>query len=150
MKARQPHIMPLSSQVMTLLRDLQPLTGASPFLLTSRAARSRARSWPNLEGFLRERLPGFKHLRVASAMSRPIQRGRALHDWARFSSVHGLPASNTAHHAQRYALEVRLNILYGNSSPLRNASVSSARPMEACSQRRSRPCAPGRLLRTTT
>ncbi|MGH8294880.1 MAG: tyrosine-type recombinase/integrase [Steroidobacteraceae bacterium] len=33
-KARQPHIVPLSSWAMALLRELQPLTGASPFLLT--------------------------------------------------------------------------------------------------------------------
>jgi integrase len=53
MKARQPHIVPLSSQAMTLLRELQPLTGASPFLFPGERSAERPMSNNTLNAALR-------------------------------------------------------------------------------------------------
>ena len=53
MKARQPHIVPLSSQAMALLRELQPLTGASPFLFPGERSAGRPMSNNTLNAALR-------------------------------------------------------------------------------------------------
>jgi integrase len=53
MKARQPHIVPLSSQAMALLRELQPLTGATPFVFPGERAADRPMSNNTLNAALR-------------------------------------------------------------------------------------------------
>lgn len=53
MKARQPHIVPLSSQTMALLRELQPLTGASHFLFPGERSADRPMSNNTLNAALR-------------------------------------------------------------------------------------------------
>jgi integrase len=53
MKARQPHIVPLSSQAMSLLRELQPLTGANPFIFPGERASDRPISNNTLNAALR-------------------------------------------------------------------------------------------------
>lgn len=53
MKARQPHIVPLSSQAMVLLRELQPLTGASHFLFPGERSTDRPMSNNTLNAALR-------------------------------------------------------------------------------------------------
>ena len=53
MKARQPHIVPLSAQAMGLLRDLQPLTGASLFLFPGERSADRPMSNNTLNAALR-------------------------------------------------------------------------------------------------
>lgn len=53
MKARQPHIVPLSSQAMALLRELQPLTGACPFLFPGERSAGRPMSNNTLNAALR-------------------------------------------------------------------------------------------------
>lgn len=53
MKARQPYIVPLSSQVMALLREMQPLTGASPFVFPGERSSERPMSNNTLNAALR-------------------------------------------------------------------------------------------------
>ncbi len=53
MKARQPHIVPLSSQAMELLRELQPLTGMSRFLFPGERSADRPMSNNTLNAALR-------------------------------------------------------------------------------------------------
>jgi integrase len=53
MKARQPHIVPLSGQAMALLRELQPLTGASPFVFPGERSPERPMSNNTLNAALR-------------------------------------------------------------------------------------------------
>jgi integrase len=53
MKARQPHIVPLSSQTMALLRELQPLTGANPYLFPGERSADRPMSNNTLNAALR-------------------------------------------------------------------------------------------------
>lgn len=53
MKARQPHIVPLSSQAMALLRELQPLTGASHLLFPGERSADRPMSNNTLNAALR-------------------------------------------------------------------------------------------------
>ena len=53
MKARHPHIVPLSSQAMALLRELQPLTGASPFVFPGERSTDRPMSNNTLNAALR-------------------------------------------------------------------------------------------------
>lgn len=53
MKARQPHIVPLSSQAMALLRELQPLTGGSLFLFPGERSADRPVSNNTLNAALR-------------------------------------------------------------------------------------------------
>lgn len=53
MKARRPHIVPLSSQAMALLRELQPLTGACPFLFPGERSGGRPMSNNTLNAALR-------------------------------------------------------------------------------------------------
>lgn len=53
MNARQPHIVPLSSQTMTLLRELQPLTGTSHFLFSGERSADRPMSNNTLNAALR-------------------------------------------------------------------------------------------------
>jgi integrase len=59
MKARRPHIVPLSVQALSLLRELQPLTGASPFVFPGERAWDRPISNNTLNAALR-RL-GYRH-----------------------------------------------------------------------------------------
>lgn len=53
MKARQPHIVPLSTQTMALLRELQPLTGVSHFLFPGERSADRPMSNNTLNAALR-------------------------------------------------------------------------------------------------
>jgi integrase len=53
MKARQPHIVALSSQAMVLLRELQPLTGGSLFLFPGERSSDRPMSNNTLNAALR-------------------------------------------------------------------------------------------------
>lgn len=53
MKARQPHIVPLSSQAMALLRELQPLTGTNLFLFPGERSADRPMSNNTLNAALR-------------------------------------------------------------------------------------------------
>ncbi|MGH7107204.1 MAG: tyrosine-type recombinase/integrase [Acetobacteraceae bacterium] len=53
MKARQPHIVPLSSQAMVLLRELQPLTGETRFLFPGERSADRPMSNNTLNAGLR-------------------------------------------------------------------------------------------------
>jgi hypothetical protein len=53
MKARQPHIVPLSIQAMALLRELQPLTGANLFLFPGERSSDRPMSNNTLTAALR-------------------------------------------------------------------------------------------------
>lgn len=53
MKSGQPHIVPLSSQAMALLRELQPLTGASHFLFPGERSADRPMSNNTLNAALR-------------------------------------------------------------------------------------------------
>ena len=53
MRARQPHIVPLSSQAIALLRELQPLTGASPFVFPGERSTDRPMSNNTLNAALR-------------------------------------------------------------------------------------------------
>lgn len=53
MKARQPHIVPLSRQALSLLRELQPLTGDNRFLFPGERATDRPMSDNTLNAALR-------------------------------------------------------------------------------------------------
>jgi len=53
MKARQPHIVPLSSQATALLRELQPLTGETRFLFPGERSSDRPMSNNTLNAALR-------------------------------------------------------------------------------------------------
>jgi len=53
MKARVQHIVPLSTQAVAILRELQPLTGRSPFAFPSVRSRYRAMSENAITGALR-------------------------------------------------------------------------------------------------
>lgn len=53
MKARVPHVVPLSSQAIALLRDLQPLTGGEKYLFPGLRGRGRAMSENTVNAALR-------------------------------------------------------------------------------------------------
>src|SRR6185312_3795563 len=53
MKARVPHVVPLSLQALTVLRDLQPLTGGGKYLFPGVRGRERAMSENTVNAALR-------------------------------------------------------------------------------------------------
>lgn len=53
MKMRKPHVVPLSLQAVQILRDLQPLTGRSPYVFPSLRSRQRAMSNNTINASLR-------------------------------------------------------------------------------------------------
>ncbi|MGH8184746.1 MAG: tyrosine-type recombinase/integrase [Rhodanobacteraceae bacterium] len=53
MKMRAPHIVPLASQAVTILRDLQPLTGTGRYVFPSVRSRARAMSENTVNAALR-------------------------------------------------------------------------------------------------
>jgi integrase len=53
MKARQPHIVPLSSQAIELLRELRPLTGANSYVFPGERTSTRPMSNNTLNAALR-------------------------------------------------------------------------------------------------
>lgn len=84
MKARQPHIVPLSSQAMALLRELQPLTGATPFLFPVRHLRQFHATDRHPAGVLLQHAVCVRYGQSAHADDLPGWTGRQLHTrWAR-------------------------------------------------------------------